>query len=166
MTGLCKQASDLSTEGICACRYWMKQSCANTLVAQTSMHSADMLAFMTMTEPCTCASNVIACVQSRCMLAGLTVIQLCSYARDLTFCRQSGDMRCRYDSDRGIARLAEGWVSLAAAKQRRGRAGRVRPGACFKMFSRRQAGRMQVRLRTCVQRHPKKATTSIIIHAW
>ena len=35
-------------------------------------------------------------------------------------------------------------MSLASAKQRRGRAGRVRPGACFKLFSRCQAARMQV----------------------
>ena len=52
---------------------------------------------------------------------------------------------CRYDAERGIARLQEGWVSLASAQQRRGRAGRVRPGTCYKMFSRRQAGTMEVR---------------------
>ena len=51
---------------------------------------------------------------------------------------------CRYDSERGIARLQEGWVSLASAQQRRGRAGRVRPGICYKLFSRRQAGTMEV----------------------
>ncbi len=52
---------------------------------------------------------------------------------------------CRYDAERGIARLQEGWVSLASAQQRRGRAGRVRPGICYKLFSRRQAGTMEVR---------------------
>ena len=52
---------------------------------------------------------------------------------------------CSYDAERGISRLAEGWVSLAAAQQRRGRAGRVQPGACFKLFSRHQATNMQVR---------------------
>ena len=30
----------------------------------------------------------------------------------------------------------ETWVSQAAAQQRRGRAGRVRPGVCFRLFSR------------------------------
>jgi ATP-dependent RNA helicase DHX57 len=32
--------------------------------------------------------------------------------------------------------LLEGWVSRASAKQRRGRAGRVRPGQCFRLFTR------------------------------
>ena len=31
-----------------------------------------------------------------------------------------------HDAERGIQRLQEGWVSKAAAQQRRGRAGRVR----------------------------------------
>jgi ATP-dependent RNA helicase DHX57 len=42
----------------------------------------------------------------------------------------------RFDSQRGIARLQEAWVSQASAQQRRGRAGRVRPGVCFRLFSR------------------------------
>ena len=32
--------------------------------------------------------------------------------------------------------LVEGWVSQASARQRRGRAGRVRPGHCFRLFTR------------------------------
>ena len=42
-----------------------------------------------------------------------------------------------HDPAAGIGRLTEGWVSRAAVKQRRGRAGRVRPGVCFKLCSRR-----------------------------
>ena len=36
-------------------------------------------------------------------------------------------------------------MSAASAMQRRGRAGRVRPGTCYKMFSRRQASTLEVR---------------------
>jgi ATP-dependent RNA helicase DHX57 len=41
-----------------------------------------------------------------------------------------------FDPGRGIARLLEGWVSRASAAQRRGRAGRVRPGVCYRLYSR------------------------------
>ena len=42
-----------------------------------------------------------------------------------------------HDPENGVSRLQETWASRAAAKQRRGRAGRVRPGVCFKLFSRK-----------------------------
>ena len=41
----------------------------------------------------------------------------------------------RYDSDRGLATLEEVWVSKAAARQRRGRAGRVRPGLAWHLVT-------------------------------
>lgn len=31
--------------------------------------------------------------------------------------------------------VQETWVSQAAAQQRRGRAGRVRPGVCYRLYS-------------------------------
>jgi len=49
----------------------------------------------------------------------------------------SGKMReMGFDPTRGLASLQEAWVSQAAAMQRRGRAGRVRPGTCYRLFSR------------------------------
>ena len=48
----------------------------------------------------------------------------------------SGRMKeTRWDPGRGIASLTETWVSRAAAQQRRGRAGRVRPGVCLSLYT-------------------------------
>lgn len=40
-----------------------------------------------------------------------------------------------YDAENNIVRLALTWVSRAAAKQRRGRAGRVSRGTCYKLYT-------------------------------
>lgn len=47
-----------------------------------------------------------------------------------------------YDSQRGLTSLEEQWVTRAAAKQRRGRAGRTRPGVCYKLYTRLQEQKM------------------------
>ena len=41
-----------------------------------------------------------------------------------------------YDIGTGMPTLLEAWVSKASAQQRRGRAGRVRPGVCWRLYSR------------------------------
>lgn len=43
----------------------------------------------------------------------------------------------RYDPQSSIVKLEDCWASRAACKQRRGRAGRVRAGICYKLFTRR-----------------------------
>jgi HrpA-like RNA helicase len=43
--------------------------------------------------------------------------------------------RARYDALNKMPMLVETFISKAAARQRRGRAGRVRPGVCYHMFS-------------------------------
>ena len=43
----------------------------------------------------------------------------------------------RFDATRGISRLQEVFVSQASCQQRRGRAGRVQPGVCYKLFSKK-----------------------------
>lgn len=42
----------------------------------------------------------------------------------------------RQDETNQMMTLVECWVSRASAKQRRGRAGRVRPGISYHMYSR------------------------------
>ncbi|KAJ0022011.1 hypothetical protein NQD34_009501 [Periophthalmus magnuspinnatus] len=40
-----------------------------------------------------------------------------------------------FDTENNISTMAAEWVSLANAKQRKGRAGRVRPGKCFHLYN-------------------------------
>ena len=47
-----------------------------------------------------------------------------------------------YDAEAGLTKLTEQWVTRAAAKQRRGRAGRTQPGVCYKLYTRGQEKRM------------------------
>jgi hypothetical protein len=58
------------------------------------------------------------------LLAGATS----SPSAYLLLCCAAAVLGCSYDPSRGLSRLAETWVSQAAAQQRRGRAGRVAPG--------------------------------------
>lgn len=43
-----------------------------------------------------------------------------------------------YNPDTGLSTLREQWVTRAAARQRRGRAGRTKPGMCYKVYTRKQ----------------------------
>ena len=53
------------------------------------------------------------------------------YVVDSGKCKENG-----YDPNTRMQLLLERWVSRASAKQRRGRAGRVRPGRCFRVYTR------------------------------
>ena len=41
----------------------------------------------------------------------------------------------KYNAGRKMASLTECWISKASAQQRAGRAGRVKPGHCFRLYS-------------------------------
>jgi hypothetical protein len=58
--------------------------------------------------------------------------------------RHAHAQELRYDANRGMRLLVEDWVSRASALQRRGRAGRVRPGVCYGLYTR---DRFESRLR-------------------
>eukprot|EP01047_Picozoa_sp_COSAG01_P015643 COSAG01_NODE_784_length_13621_cov_68.866829_18_plen_165_part_00 len=47
-----------------------------------------------------------------------------------------------YDPVNNLACLLPAWVSQAAARQRRGRAGRVQAGVCFHLFTREQHAKL------------------------
>ena len=50
--------------------------------------------------------------------------------------------RARYDPGSGMTRLVTERASRAEADQRRGRAGRVAPGSCYRMWTKGEAGAM------------------------
>ncbi len=47
-----------------------------------------------------------------------------------------------FDPSRGMDRLDTGWISRASAEQRAGRAGRLGPGRCIRLWSQEQQGRL------------------------
>ncbi|KAJ1522358.1 hypothetical protein ONE63_002650 [Megalurothrips usitatus] len=56
---------------------------------------------------------------------------------DVVYVIDSGKVKEKsYDAISGVSSLRDEWVSQACAKQRKGRAGRTRPGFCYHMFSR------------------------------
>lgn len=59
-----------------------------------------------------------------------------------------------YVPESGIVRLEEVWCSQAACQQRRGRAGRVRPGTCYKLFTRKVESEMAARPEPEIRRVP------------
>lgn len=50
--------------------------------------------------------------------------------------------RPHYDIRRGMDQLDTGWISKASAEQRAGRAGRLGPGRCIRLWSQEQQGRL------------------------
>ncbi|OJI79471.1 hypothetical protein ASPTUDRAFT_131100 [Aspergillus tubingensis CBS 134.48] len=59
-----------------------------------------------------------------------------------------------YDPRDNIVRLQEVWASQAACKQRRGRAGRVRAGTCYKLYTRKAEANMAQRPDPEIRRVP------------
>ncbi|KYG47320.1 hypothetical protein M433DRAFT_133072 [Acidomyces richmondensis BFW] len=59
-----------------------------------------------------------------------------------------------FDPANNMVRLMEQWASRAACTQRKGRAGRVRAGKCYKLFTRSQEARMADRPEPEIRRVP------------
>lgn len=59
-----------------------------------------------------------------------------------------------YDPANNMVKLAEAWTSKAACKQRRGRAGRVRAGKCYKLFTQAMEAKMAERQEPEIRRVP------------
>ena len=64
---------------------------------------------------------------------------------DVSFVIDAGlEKIVKYDDHLGASVLRAGYVSQASANQRRGRAGRTRPGVCFRLYTRRRHEVMEV----------------------
>jgi ATP-dependent RNA helicase DHX57 len=62
---------------------------------------------------------------------------------DVIYVLDSGKVKeTGYDPESGLSVLKEKWVTRAAARQRRGRAGRTQPGVCYKLYTRKQEEKM------------------------
>ena len=59
-----------------------------------------------------------------------------------------------FDPQNNMVRLEEVWASRAACKQRRGRAGRVRAGKCYKLYTRNAEAKMTERPEPEIRRVP------------
>ncbi|KAF9015717.1 P-loop containing nucleoside triphosphate hydrolase protein [Cyathus striatus] len=58
---------------------------------------------------------------------------------DITHVVDTGRVKeTQYDASAGLTRLMETWTTRAAARQRRGRAGRTRAGTCYKLYTRKR----------------------------
>ncbi|BGP38509.1 Putative ATP-dependent RNA helicase ucp12 [Rhodotorula kratochvilovae] len=63
-----------------------------------------------------------------------------------------------FDPETGITKLVEEWTSRAGCRQRRGRAGRTRPGQCYKLFTHyTEENTMQAQPTPEIQRTPLEA---------
>jgi HrpA-like RNA helicase len=59
-----------------------------------------------------------------------------------------------YDPQSGLVSLKEKWISLAAAKQRRGRAGRSQAGHCYRLYTEHRLNTMAAFLDPEILRMP------------
>jgi ATP-dependent RNA helicase DHX57 len=74
---------------------------------------------------------------------------------DVVFVLEGGrENEMRYDAQSRTSSLVECWVSRASAKQRRGRAGRTKPGVCVHLYTRREMAKFDAQSTPEIARVP------------
>lgn len=77
------------------------------------------------------------------IIAATNVAETSITIEDVVYVVDSGRVKeTGYDPESGLSLLKEQWVTRAAARQRRGRAGRMQPGVCYKLYTRKQEEKM------------------------
>ncbi|KAG0702732.1 P-loop containing nucleoside triphosphate hydrolase protein [Suillus ampliporus] len=77
------------------------------------------------------------------IIAATNVAETSITIEDIIYVVDSGKVKeTGYDPESGLSLLKEKWVTHAAARQRRGRAGRTQPGVCYKLYTRKQEEKM------------------------
>ncbi|KAG2088237.1 P-loop containing nucleoside triphosphate hydrolase protein [Suillus cothurnatus] len=77
------------------------------------------------------------------IIAATNVAETSITIEDVVYVVDSGRVKeTGYDPESGLSLLKEQWVTRAAARQRRGRAGRTQPGVCYKLYTRKQEEKM------------------------
>ncbi|KAF8265784.1 P-loop containing nucleoside triphosphate hydrolase protein [Lactarius quietus] len=62
---------------------------------------------------------------------------------DIVYVIDAGKVKeTQYDPESSFTKLVEQWITRAAGRQRRGRAGRTRPGVCYKLYTRARERKM------------------------
>ncbi|KAF9225566.1 P-loop containing nucleoside triphosphate hydrolase protein [Gyrodon lividus] len=78
------------------------------------------------------------------VIAATNVAETSITIDDVIFVIDGGKVKeTSYNLETGLSVLVEQWVTRAAARQRRGRAGRTQPGTCYKLYTRKQEGKMK-----------------------
>ncbi|KIP11667.1 hypothetical protein PHLGIDRAFT_27719 [Phlebiopsis gigantea 11061_1 CR5-6] len=73
------------------------------------------------------------------IIAATNVAETSITIDDVIYVIDSGKVKeTQHDPANGLTRLEEQWVTRAAARQRRGRAGRTKPGVCYKLYTRKK----------------------------
>lgn len=74
----------------------------------------------------------------------ICVLQTSITIDDVVYVIDTGKVKeTKYDPVLHLSKLEEGWISRAAGRQRRGRAGRTKPGKCYRLYSREEEDDME-----------------------
>lgn len=90
--------------------------------------------------------RVFAPTKQRKVVVATNVAETSITIPDIVYVIDAGKVKeTQYEAETGLSKLVEVWASRAACRQRRGRAGRTKPGVCYKLFTRRIEEQHQAR---------------------